>query len=101
MQRGNFIGEYDSLSLIHFYDAWRLHPMLITLEDYISELRPSSPLLSKLQRMLERWQTLPPSERPSDQHPIKRPAGPSRMLVRFEGVVRPMLYIFTMGKDKS
>ena len=76
MQRGNFIGEYDSLSLIHFYDAWRLHPMLITLEDYISELRPSSPLLSKLQRMLERWQTLPPNERPSDQHPIKRPPLP-------------------------
>ena len=76
MQRGNFIGEYDSLSLIHFYDAWRLHPLLITLEDYISELRPSSPLLSKLQRMLERWQTLPPNERPSDQHPIKRPPLP-------------------------
>ena len=76
MQRGNFISEYDSLSLIHFYDAWRLHPLLITLEDYISELRPSSPLLSKLQRMLERWQTLPPNERPSDQHPIKRPPLP-------------------------
>ena len=76
MQRGNFIGEYDSLSLIHFYDAWRLHPMLITLEDYISELRPSSPLLSKLQRMLDRWQTLPPNERPIDQHPIKRPPLP-------------------------
>ena len=76
MQRGNFIGEYDSLSLIHFYDAWRLHPVLITLEDYISELRPSSPLLSKLQRMLDRWQTLPPNERPIDQHPIKRPPLP-------------------------
>ena len=76
MQRGNFIGEYDSLSLIHFYDAWRLHPMLITLEDYISELRPGSPLLLKLQRMLELWQTLPPSERPSDQHPIKPPPLP-------------------------
>ena len=76
MQRGNFIGEYDSLSLIHFYDAWRLHPVLTTLEDYISELRPSSPLLSKLQRMLDRWQTLPPNERPIDQHPIKRPPLP-------------------------
>ena len=31
MQRGNFIGEYDSLSLIHFYDAWRLQPVLTTL----------------------------------------------------------------------
>ena len=61
MQRGNFIGEYDSLSLIHFYDAWRLHPVLTTLEDYISELRPNSPLLSKLQRMLDRWQALPPT----------------------------------------
>ena len=76
MQWGNFIGEYDSLSLIHFYDAWRLHPVLTTLEDYISELRPSSPLLSKLQRMLDRWQTLPPNERPIDQHPIKRPPLP-------------------------
>ena len=76
MQRGNFIGEYDSLSLIHFYDAWRLQPVLTTLEDYISELRPSSPLLSKLQRMLDRWQTLPPNERPIDQHPIKRPPLP-------------------------
>ena len=76
MQRGNFIGEYDSLSLIHFYDAWRLQPVLTTLEDYISELRPNSPLLSKLQRMLDRWQTLPPNERPMDQHPIKRPPLP-------------------------
>ena len=50
--------------------------MLTTLEDYISELRPNSPLLSKLQRMLDRWQTLPPNERPMDQHPIKRPPLP-------------------------
>ena len=76
MQRGNFLAEYDSLSLIHFYDAWRLHPMLITLEDYISELRPTSHLLPKLQRMLDRWQALPPHERPSNQHPIKRPPLP-------------------------
>ena len=76
MQRGNYIGEYDSLSLIHFYDAWRLQPVLTTLEDYISELLPTSPLLSKLQRMLNLWQTLPPSERPMDQHPVKRPPLP-------------------------
>ena len=63
-QRGNYISKYDSLSLIHFYDAWRLQPVLTTLEDYISELRPTSPLLSKLQRTLNRWQTLPPNERP-------------------------------------
>ena len=50
--------------------------MLITLEDYISELRPNSHLLPKLQRMLERWQALPPHERPSNQHPIKRPPLP-------------------------
>ena len=75
-QRGNYISEYDSLSLIHFYDAWRLQPVLTTLEDYISELRPTSPLLSKLQRMLNRWQTLPPNERPMDQHPVKRPPMP-------------------------
>ena len=30
----------------------------------------------KLQRMLDRWQTLPPNERPIDQHPIKRPPLP-------------------------
>ena len=75
-QRGNYISEYDSLSLIHFYDAWRLQPVLTTPEDYISELRPTSPLLSKLQRMLNRWQTLPPNERPMDQHPVKRPPLP-------------------------
>ena len=34
------------------------------------------PLLSKLQRMLNLWQTLPPSERPMDQHPVKRPPLP-------------------------
>ena len=75
-QRGNYISEYDSLSLIHFHDAWRLQPVLTTLEDYVSELRPTSPLLSKLQRMLNRWQTLPPNERPVDQHPVKRPPLP-------------------------
>ena len=32
--------------------------------------------VSKLQRMLDRWQTLPPNERPIDQHPIKRPPFP-------------------------
>ena len=31
----------------------------------------------------------------------KNVLGPSRMLVGFEGVVRPMLYIFAMGKDES
>ena len=80
MQRGNFIGEYDSLSLIHFYDAWRLHPVLTTLEDYISEL----PLLSKLQRMLDRWQALPPNERPIDQHPSSHllPKGWASLAIR-------------------
>ena len=75
-QRGNYISEYDSLSLIHFYDAWRLQPVLTTLEDYISELRPTSSLLSKLQRMLNCWQMLPPHERPMDQQPVKRPPLP-------------------------
>ena len=55
-----------------------LQAELTTLEDYMSELLPTSPLQPKLQQMLEKWQALSVDARPADPHPVKRPPTPPK-----------------------